>query len=480
MKTLPRLLSILPKALLLAAALFTPLGAAGTLKRRVLVLPFDNSQKNKDYAWMSESIAENLKTELLKTGRFEVLDVTLLRKIDPNMQFANLNAQTATKLAGRLNCEVAIVGRFSTATKNGAPIVTFEADGVDALQGRSVVVKKEDAPVNAEIFDTVGHLAVSISDELNQKLEPLDASDFKRDNKLELLIYRLEHPPVGFLDDLRIKNLTLRPAFDIDRFEYDVYLNYEQVDENAMLAVEYDYWGKRREALISATGMTCLKDACKPMAENPVLTIADDLKPEAKYIVRFHLPDPRGPIVARWWATAGYPYMTSFSANPTALDQGSTLPLGSMRGVAQLELGLLPGRWQKNPYDIRWAIVAQSFYGQGNMPQYDANNTPALSIQLFSIGGGLRFDRLFFFGKRYSLAPFLGLNAQHQRYFRDANSEGLSTLAFQPEMGLNQYYRSAPKSPWYYTMTVAAGTFFYAGQSLSYARVAVGVEYVVR
>lgn len=481
MKTLHRLLYLLSAALLLATGLIAPLGAADILKRRVLVLPFDNIQKNKDYAWMSDSIAENLKTELLKTGRFEVLDVTLLRKIDPQMQFANLNAQTATLLASRLNCEVAIVGRFTAANKEGKPVVFFEADGVDALESKSVVVKKEDAPINAEIFDTVGRLAVSISEELNRKLEPLDASDFKRDNKLELLIYRLEHPPVGFLDALRIKNLVLRPAFDIDRFEYDVHLSYEQVAENPALEFEYDYWGKRRTPLITGTGMSCEKMACKPTSENPVLAIADENKPDAqKYAVRFHLPDARGPIIARWWVTAGYPYMTSLSANPAALDQGSTLPLDSLRGVAQLELGLLPGRWQKIPYDIRWAVAAQSFYGRGDFPQFDKNNPATLSIHLFSVGGGFRFDRVFAFGKRYSFAPFWGIYAQYQKYFREWNASVLNTMAMQSEIGLNQYYRSAPKSPWYYTLTLAAGTFFYEGQSLSYARIAVGVEYVIK
>lgn len=67
---------------------------------------------------MSDSISENLKTELLKSGRFEILDVTLLRKIDPQIQFANLDAGNASAFALRLNCEVAIVGRY-TVKKQG-------------------------------------------------------------------------------------------------------------------------------------------------------------------------------------------------------------------------------------------------------------------------------------------------------------------------------------------------------------------------
>ena len=126
--------------LMLFAATATAVSAA-ELKRRVLVLPFDNTLKNKNYNWMSDSIAQNLKDDLLKSERFEVLDVTLLRKIDPNMKFQNLDAKNASAVAARLNCEVAVVGRFSVRKEGKKEIVTFEADGVDALETQTVVVK---------------------------------------------------------------------------------------------------------------------------------------------------------------------------------------------------------------------------------------------------------------------------------------------------------------------------------------------------
>lgn len=461
------------------------LHAAEGLKRRVLVLPFDNILKNKNYQWMSDSIAENLKTELLKTGRFEVLDVTLLRKIDANIQFANLDAKNASGIAGRLNCEVAIVGRFSIKTAGGEQIVNFEADGVDALESKSVVIKQESAPVNAEIFDTVSKLAVSISDELNQKLQPLDASEFKRDNKLEKLIYRLGHPPVGFLDSIRVGNLRLQPAFDIDIFEYDVNLSYEEAAENKTIEFSYEYWGKRSRPHIASQGMHCNAEQCTVASENPVLTLAFDTKPDArKYRIRFHYPDARGPIIARYWATAGYPYMTSLSilgmSNPTALDQGSALPLGSMRGIANLELGLMPGRWQILPRQVRWAVVAQSFYGRGDFAQYDQANPATVSVQLFSVGGGLRFDRIWTWGKRYSMAPFFAVGLHYQKYFRDFSAHALNTISVNPEIGLSQYYRAQAKSPWYYVFTAAAGSFLYAGQNLAYFRVNIGIEYVIQ
>lgn len=465
--------------------LLSNLHAGESIKRRVLVLPFDNVLKDKNYQWMSDSIAENLKTELLKTGRFEVLDVTLLRKIDANIQFANLDAKNASGIAARLNCEVAIVGRYSIKKTDGAQIVSFEADGVDALESKSVVIKQVNAPVNAEIFDTVSKLAVSISDELNQKLQPLDASEFKRDNKLEKLIYRLEHPPIGFLDSIRVGNLRLQPAFDIDTFEYDVTLSYEEAAENKTIEFSYEYWGKRLNPHITSQGMQCGAEQCTVSAENPALTLAFDPKPGARqYRIRFHYPDARGPIIARYWATAGYPYMTSLSilgmSNPEALDQGSALPLGSMRGVANLELGLLPGRWQILPRQVRWAVIAQSFYSRGDFAQYDQANPASVPVQLFSVGGGLRLDRVLTFGKRYSMAPFFAVGLHYQKYFQDFPANALNTISVNPEIGLSQYYRAPAKSPWYYVFTAAAGSFLYSGQNLAYIRVNIGIEYVIK
>jgi hypothetical protein len=125
-------------------------------------------------------------------------------------------------------------------------------------------------------------------------------------------------------------------------------------------------------------------------------------------------------------------------------------------------------------------MVVQSFYGRVELPQFDKANPSTLTVQLWSVGGGWCFDRLFAFGKRYALAPFFGAFVQYQKYSQDFNANPVNTIAFQPEIGLNQYLRFAPKSSWYYTLTVAAGSFLYQEQTLGYLRVAVGVQYVVK
>lgn len=459
--------------------------AAAELKRRVLVLPFDNTLKNKNYNWMSDSIAQNLKENLVKSGRFEVLDVSLLRKIDANMKFANLDARNASAFATRLNCEVAIVGRFTVTREGNKETVSFEADGVDALERQSVVVRKEDAAVNAKIFDIIGKLALSISDELVAKLQPLDAENFKRDNKLEKLIRRLEHPPIGFLDDLQIVGLKLTPAFDIDVFEYEISMTYDDMKEFRKFHYEYQYWGDRKNPHLTTEGLDCQAEYCEINGPAPVIKFAMSPKPYAvAYTVRFKTPDPRGPIVARWWIATGYPYMKSFNvlgqSSPSVIDQGSKLQLAALRGYGFFEAGLMPGRWQFLPWQIRWALIMQASYGQGDMAQYLADNPTKARIHMLTLGGGVRIDRQIPVGRIYSFAPFIGYTTHYQRYFRQIDYGFLQTVGFAPEIGVNNYFRLGRRSPWHLMVTLAAGSYIYSGENLTYFRAALGVEYVIK
>lgn len=482
-------LSIGSISLVFAATAF-PLYAGTLLKRRVLVLPFENVLKNKNYAWMSDSISENLKTELLKSGRFEILDVTLLRKIDPNIQFSNLDARNASAFAQRLNCEVAIVGRYTVKKQGTQEFVNFEADGVDALEKKSVVVKNQDATVNAEIFDTVANLAVSISDELNAKLAPLNAADFKRDDKLERLIYRLEHPPRGFLDSFALVgandtgNAQLEPRFDIDTYNYDAYVSYDQAEGAAEYTLDYQYWGKKLKPGIVVTEGSCNDGKCVFTGRHPTVAITrTDEDKSIEYKIRIHLPDPRGPLVTRWWFSGGYPYATSINvlgqANAEALARDGKMAFDAIRGVANLEAGVGSERWQLG-YGLKWALVAQLFYASGALPEFSADSGYSVKLQMLSAGGGIRLDRPVWFGEQYGISPFVGFYTHYQTFFRGAGFGTLTTAALAPEVGLNQYYRFGHKRRWRWLLTVAFGSFIYSGQNLSYARANVGVEYAFK
>lgn len=470
--------------------------AAETLKRRVLVLPLENVLRNKNYAWMSDSIAENLKSNLLRSGRFEVLDVALLRKIDSSIQFAGLDATNASALARRLNCEVAIVGHYKARRQGRHDIVMFQVDAVDALEKKSVVVKNEEAAVNAEIFDAVKNLAQTISDELSQSLEPLDSEAYHRDDRVEKLIRRIENPPKGFLDTFTLgaspgsPPVKSEPAFDIDTFEYDIYVDYDQAEGVSAYLLDYQYWGRRRTPTIRATGGSCERARCVFTSRDPVVTLADVVgKQKITYTFKIHLPHPKGPLVSRWWVTAGYPATKSFAllgqSNPETLAKDGGIPFDAMRGFGHFEAGLGSGRLQFSD-TIKWALVTQAFFAQGDVSQFVADSGYDARLSLLSVGGGLRLDRSFLMSGersrtgRYGFAPFVGLYVHYQQFFRELAGAALTTAAFVPEIGINQYFRFGYKLRWRWVLTLAAGSFIYSDQNLSYARASVGVEYAFR
>jgi len=461
-----------------------PVHGFEAVKRRVLVLPFDNLAKNRNFNWMVDSIADSLKDELIRSDQYEILDVSLLRRIDDKMNFDNLDARGAAGFARRLNCEVVIVGRFKVSSGVGRDLIHIEAEAVDALEDKSVVVLREDASVNTEVFSRVSALAPEIIRRLNLGLRPLDASSFRRDNRLEILIRRLQNPPVGFLDSIRIKQLTLEPDFDIDRFEYDVYLDYEQAHDIPLIDLDIQYWARRTKPHLKMKGMVCDKLVCKATAPDAELEIAYNEAPDAKkYTIRFHYPDPRGPTIARYWLSFGYPSMKSLTvqgmSNPGVLNANERFPLDPMRGYATMEMGVIPGRWQFLPLDIRYALVGQLSYGSGAFKQYLPENTTLIQISMLSAGGGIRFDRLFQISKFYGFAVFLGVYAQRQLFFRDQIGTNLQISSMQPEAGINQFFRLG-RSRFSLMVTAAVGAYLYEMQNLSYFRMSMGVEYAIK
>lgn len=439
---------------------------------------------------MSESVADNLKTELLKSGRFLVMDVALLRKIDPNMQFVNLTDVEVSALAQRLNCEGAVIGRYFISRKDGKDKALIQTEGVDTLTKKSVVIKSQYAELDGAIFTTVQELAVLISQEMNEKLPPLSSKMARRDAKLEKLIARLENPPKGFLDAVNLTQMRVSPEFDIDTFVYDAEFSSSKAEQTKEFEYELLTWGRTTKPVVETDGIACKGLKCTVQKSESQLIITKDKQKDIKYVIRLHadkdlFPAEREapkPFVGRWWLTAGYPYMKSIAvanqATPQYMAIDGPLPLSSLSGFGFLETGISPARRQF-PAGIKWAFALQFAYANGSFSEYSASYPTKAQINMLSGGGGLRFDRPFYFGKVYSLAPAIGLYIHYQRYFRSLGT-GYNLMAVVPEIGLNQYFRFGAVSNWNLVISVMAGSFIFANENLSYVRGSLGVEYALR
>ncbi|MES0491146.1 MAG: hypothetical protein ABUK01_14195 [Leptospirales bacterium] len=471
--------------------------AAGKVKPRILIIPFDNVIGNKDYDWMSSSIAENLKAHLLATGRFEVMDAALLKKINPNIKLKELTDKEATRLALKLNCEAAIIGRYIIKKKGKKYTALIQVEGVDAISNKSILIKSEYAEIDGTIFSKIESLSKIIVKEFIANLPPLKPGRGNRDAKLEKLIARTKNPPKGFLDDFSITALRqdkkvkvkLKPEFDIDTFTYHIRF----VRRVSEVQYEYTLWGKTFKPYAAMNKKLCVKNTCTFNEDDTEYEmIIAKRKPgknkkEVLYKFVFHMP-PKKPLssdgpTARFWLTAGYPFLQSFSfihpdGNPAAINAGEGFPYDDLGGLFYAEAGIVPG-W-KLIGGIQPGFAVQLFYGTGEFYLLHTNNTQTVTINMLSIGGGFRIDRPFTIASWYEISPFIGFYIHYQVYGEPSTGSSFNNVAFTPEIGINQYFWFTKSRKWKINLSAAMGSFLYSNQNLGYFRIGAGVEYAIR
>lgn len=465
---------------------------------------------------MKESISDNLKEKLTKTNRFDVMDVQLLRQINPGIQFADLTEKEVTPLARKLNCEAAIIGRYIIKQKGDAFNALIQIEAVNAVSNESIVIKSEYADLDGEIFKRVENLAKTVAGEFVAKLPAVSAAKNTRSNSLEKMIYRIEHPPKGYLDTLGFsvpglnekdsKKVRFKPEFDIDIFEYELYLP----EETKQVEYRYDTWGRTFTPHITAGAENCVQNQCVIKNDEVEILISETQNRSANtanaqpgkvgseaskesviYKIRVYRKPPPGPILGRWWINGGYPYTMSFSfinpdGNPDALTSGGGFPFDSLAGVFSVETGFAPGRWQL-PGGINWSLVAQFQYARGDVLLGSGNSTDSgisasmnVTVDMFSMGGGLRIDRPFKIGNIYEISPMIGFNVHYQIFSHADSGSTFSMTGLNPEAGIIQYFRLGANSKWKISLTAVVGSYLYENQNSGYIRANVGVEYAIQ
>jgi len=479
--------------------------AAKQLKPRVLVIPFDNMMGNKNYDWMNESISDNLKENLIKSNRFDVMDVQLLKQINPDIKFNDLTGNEATALARKLNCEAAIIGRYITKAKGDMVNALIQVEAVNTVSNESIVIKSEYADIDGAIFERVQNLAKAVADEFVAKLPPVSSSKNTRSSDLEKRIFRLEHPPKGFfdtlvfqapgLDEKQLKKVRFKPAFDIDTFEYNLYLP-EGVKQ---LEYKYDIWGKSFTPDIKIGIESCSTKSCEikndeseiviSRTNDKVAAINNNKSTQisetssAIYKIKVHRQPLSGPLLGRLWLNAGYPYMKTLSfkdnKSPSALQPDGDFPFDPMSGVLSIEAGIAPGKWQL-PGGINWSLVTQLQYAKGNIPLNSADSSIKAAITMYSTGGGIRIERPVLMGNIYGISPMIGFNAHYQIFSHSASRSAFNLTGLNPEVGLIQFVKLGKNSKYRVSLSSIAGSYLYKKQNFSYIRTNLGVEYAYK
>jgi len=153
-------------------------------KRRVLILPLENVTQSKDHEWMRESLADNLKTQLVKSKKFDVLDAKTAKVLFPDIKTDNLTQADAATLAKRLNCEVVALGRFTVRDK----AFRLEMEGADAASGTAISAEKADGQTDGTMFATIDKVVETLVADMTKKLPVFYADEMKRDESVEKLL----------------------------------------------------------------------------------------------------------------------------------------------------------------------------------------------------------------------------------------------------------------------------------------------------
>lgn len=172
--------------------LFTllPLSAGELVKRRVLLLDFSNVSKNANYEYLKESLADNLKTELIKTQKFDVIDQRAFESLFPGvLTNSKLTVESATQLALDANCEAVVFGKFVVAGKN----IRINAQAVDALTGKPVAAEKADGSVTSEIFQTIDAVVNPLTTGMVANLGAIERDKMNRKQDVEEKIASIDN-----------------------------------------------------------------------------------------------------------------------------------------------------------------------------------------------------------------------------------------------------------------------------------------------
>lgn len=157
---------------------------AQELRRRVLILPLDNLSKSPDHEWLRTALAENLKTQLIKTKRFDIMDARGAKSIHSDLKIDNLSTAEAVMAAKRLNCEVVAQGRFMVIGEK----FRLEMDATDVITEKPIGAAKADGKLDSTLFSTIDSVVEAMARELTV-IPPLSAAIAQqRDRNIEAKI----------------------------------------------------------------------------------------------------------------------------------------------------------------------------------------------------------------------------------------------------------------------------------------------------
>jgi len=137
--------------------------------RTIAVFPITNQSDNKEYNYLTYTIRDALKAQLIQTDQFLFSDFTELDKELKTINFTNktiIDEKTAKKIALKTKAHIAIIGRFIIDSDK----IMIWIDAVDITLNKTAASTSIKGDLGLDIFRIVDKAAVSMSEKMTKKI----------------------------------------------------------------------------------------------------------------------------------------------------------------------------------------------------------------------------------------------------------------------------------------------------------------------
>ncbi len=141
------------------------------IKRKVLLLDFQNTAKNASYDYVKKQISDNIKAELQKTDKLILIDQKTFEKLHPNLLIPKLTQAEAAELAEVAGCEAVVIGKFLTTPNR----LRIQAQLVDAVTGEVLLSEKAEGEIATKVSESIDLVVKPLSTGMDETIPALES-----------------------------------------------------------------------------------------------------------------------------------------------------------------------------------------------------------------------------------------------------------------------------------------------------------------
>ena len=149
-------------------------GEDNMIKRKIVIAPFFNQNRDKEFDYLSDTIRDALRAKLQGTNLFNLANFSDVDKSASEVSRAELssNENKAIDLALKLKSDVVITGKYAVVKG----VVNISVNAIDALQSVSAISSSVNGEVGMNIFNLIDKISDDVSLKISKAFPKVDKS----------------------------------------------------------------------------------------------------------------------------------------------------------------------------------------------------------------------------------------------------------------------------------------------------------------